>query len=51
MLLPVSQNAACGDGNFRVRRWQSPRAAFEFPHTAFFNMLWQECRNVPPKAG
>ena len=23
-----AKNAACGDGNFRVRRWQFPRAAF-----------------------
>jgi len=25
------KNAACGDGKFRVRRWQSPQAAFQFP--------------------
>ena len=25
------KNAACGDCNLRVRRWPSPRAAFEIP--------------------
>jgi hypothetical protein len=25
------KNAACGDGKFRVRRWQSPAAAMAIP--------------------
>jgi len=28
---------ACGDGNPRVRRWQSPRAAFEIPAGGVFS--------------
>jgi len=33
------KNAACGDCNFRVRRWQSPPAAFDFPRAAFLASL------------
>ncbi len=39
MRLRAYRNAACGDGNLRLRRWPIPRAALPIPARGVFGPL------------
>ena len=44
------ENAACGDGNFRVRRWSSPRAALAISAGGVLRVAFGIVRDVKKKA-